>query len=410
MSSFSFYYFKFPFFFLLTIISFHFISCAPSGGSRFTPGKKGTSPPAVRILLNEPSENLQIKLDDDITLFADNKETGKFRKGVMLDFIERDGLTFNSGRRGVKADAFTIKPSKNFTYAGKLLGGDIKLISDGKKIYLINTISIEEYLKGVIPSEMPLGTGNEYYEGLKAFAICARTFTLQRISSSDNIYDVRTDVRDQVYGGIGRGKDISNRVVDDTRGMILTYKNEPATVFYSSTCGGRTEDVENVFGSTGVPYLRSIVDGNPPFCSASPQAQWEEKLSGERIIALLQNSGKLNGGSYTLTDLKINSRFRSGKINELEIIVSGKNTGRKSVKLFGNSIRFILLSARNQTLNSNNFEITKSGNEFIFKGKGWGHGVGMCQWGTLIQSVKGISYIRILEHYFPGTKITGYYD
>jgi stage II sporulation protein D len=396
---------------LIFLFSFIFLSCAPSRISRHERTLKKTPTPVVRILLNEPSPQFILNVMDDIVLKSDNKEVGKFRRGDVLKFSENNGLLLNSGNKRIRAKTFIIKPERQFSYSGKILEGDLLISSHGGKVYMVNPVSIEDYLKGVIPSEMPLGRGNEYYEALKAFAITARTFTLGRITASGgNIFDVRTDVRDQVYGGVRKVEDIAGRVVDDTKGLILTYNSEPASVFYSSTCGGKTEDVENVFGNVSIPYLKSITDGHPPYCSASPRASWEERFTGERIVNLLRQGGKINQGDYTLSGIKINSRFRSGKINEIEFLLNKKSGGKESVKLYGNNMRFVLLTGRNQALNSNNFEVVKSMNDFIFRGKGWGHGVGLCQWGALIQSTKGISYNKIINHYFPGTKITKYYD
>jgi stage II sporulation protein D len=403
--------------FFILLFPFIIISCSASRTVRQVPPERKEAPviktsaaPPVRILLNEPSVNLEIRLNDDIQLLADNRLSGNFRKGDIIRVIQKNGLDLSIGNKNFMANSFILRPMKYFNYSDRILQGDIKILSDGNNIYMINTLSLEEYLKGVIPYEMPLGKGNEYYEALKAFAICARTFTIKRISASSGLFDVRTDVRDQVYGGLSRAQEISNRVVDETRGQILTYNRQPATVFYSSTCGGKTEDVINVFGGEAVPYLKSVTDGNPAYCSASPQANWEESFTGERIISLLKKSGKLSEGTYTLADIRVNSLFRSGKINELEIFLSSRSGERKSVKLYGNNIRFVLLTGRNQALNSNNFEVIKKGNGFIFKGKGWGHGVGLCQWGALIQSTKGIAYNKILSHYFPGTQISKYYD
>jgi len=394
----------------ISIILFLFGCSSPRYLEEKKTGSGSTDIPVVRILLNEPSAGLEFELADDISVYAGEKEIiKKAGPGNKLVFVKKKDLILSYGKKEFKADYFLLKPAGDFTYNNKKINGDIKIISDKKKIYLLNSIPIEEYLKGVIPSEMPVGRGDEYFEALKAFAVCARTYTLQRISAGNNIFDVRTDVRDQVYGGSGRKHPVSDKAVDETSGLILSYGGKPATVFYSSTCGGKTEDVENVFGNTPYPYLRSIKDGDGPFCSASPRAEWEEIFSGSRIVDLLINSGRLKNENYFLEDIKVNSRFRSGRVNELELILknSSENT---SVKLYGNDIRFVLLTSGNRTLNSSNFDIFKKGDKYIFSGKGSGHGVGLCQWGALIQSTLGIRWTDILVHYFPGTSVMSWYD
>jgi stage II sporulation protein D len=395
---------------IILSVPFIFLSCATSQRYRsvssetFSPSVS----PSVRILLNEPSENLSFEAEEDFILFDSSRKLRNITKGETLKFSAGRGVLLKEGDRSSESENFLLKTDKNFNFQDKQISGDLKIFSDGKLLYLVNSVTIEEYLKGVIPSEMPLGSGNEYFEGLKAFAITARTYTLQRLSAERH-YDVRTDVRDQVYGGVANRREISDRAVDETKGLVLFYDRKPATVFYSSTCAGITEDFRNVFGNEEIPYLVTITDGNPAYCSVSPRFNWEETFSPDRIVTLLKKSGKINEDEYILKDVKVNSRFKSGHINELEILLSGKS-GPRSVKLFGNNIRFILLNDRNRTLNSNKFEIIKKNDMYTFKGMGSGHGVGMCQWGTLNQSVLGIPFAKILMHYFPGTELIKYYD
>jgi stage II sporulation protein D len=394
--------------FLVTLFFIFLSGCAPSG--RIRNNEKVSTVPSVRILLNEPAPKLLLPIKETAEFFSDKRKLGDLQKGDELRFSIEGGLTVYSGKIRTKADNILIKTRSNFSYQDKKLNGNIKISSDGKLVYLINEIPLEDYLKGVIPSEMPLGKGTEYLEGLKAFAICARTFTINRLMSGNSLYDVRTDVRDQVYGGANNRSQISDQAVDQTKGLILSYDNKPASVFYSSTCGGKTEDKENVFGGGKVPYLKSITDGSTPLCSVSPRIEWQESFSSDRIISLLQRGGKLKSGRHSLTEMVVKSRFSSGRINELEFKIRNSTGVSSSVSLFGNNIRFVLLNGRNQTLNSNNFIINRKGNEYILKGKGWGHGVGLCQWGTLSQSAKGINYKKILSHYFSGTSIVKHYD
>lgn len=399
-------FFKYFTFFILSIFS---LSCAVSRNIRYDTSGTTSEIPLVRILLNEPSSNLKLNLSNNIILFADGNEVQKAAPGDVLEFTASGNVNLKSGRRKLKAESFLIKPDGFFVYHDKKLTGNIKIIAQNNQLYLINYTGIEDYLKGVLPYEMPLGRNEEYLEGLKAFAICARTFTLKKLMEGRELFDVRTDVRDQVYGGMAGRREISDKSVDITRGMILTYNDIPATVFYFSTCGGRTEDVENVFGNKPIPYLKSIEDGNPVYCSVSPQISWEEKFSNDRIIGLLRRSGKIDNSSYRVADIEIKSRFRSGKVNELEITLS-ETSGKKIFTLNGNNIRFVLLKNNNQPLNSNDFVVRTEKGEYILTGKGWGHAVGFCQWGALAQSMKGNNYKDILLHYFPGTTIKRHYD
>ena len=143
------------------------------------------------------------------------------------------------------------------------------------------------------------------------------------------------------------------------------------------------------------------------YCSISPKFTWTEKYDEGEFINRLVSSGYLNNPDYTLADINVNSRFESGRINELEIDLLDRIKNPKSIKLYGNKIRYVIRTSDNKSiLESNNFEIKiGSDRKVVIKGKGYGHGVGLCQWGALAQSQQGRSYKEILSYYYPGTKI-----
>jgi stage II sporulation protein D len=273
---------------------------------------------------------------------------------------------------------------------------------------VINILDIESYIKGVIPKEMPLGKGEENFEALKAFAICARTYTLMKMKPGKN-FDLYIDTRDQVYGGVDAEKPISNRAVDETRELILTYGKKPAVVFYHSTCGGKTENVENIFGIDTASYLSGIDDGINPYCSISPSFEWEEIFSTDLFIERLKLAGVVDSLFDVLKNVFIVNRFESGRVNELRIELSSSQTGeKKSVSLYGNNIRSIIRTTNNKSiLKSIWFDLTLNENKnVIIQGRGYGHGVGLCQWGAVSLSRAGINFKEILFHYFPGTEIS----
>jgi stage II sporulation protein D len=255
--------------------------------------------------------------------------------------------------------------------------------------------------------EMPSGKGNENYEALKAFSICARTYAYLKIFERKTDYDIFPDTRDQVYGGVDGESDYTNNIVDETRSQILTFTNEPAIIFYHSTCGGNTESASNVFTNVDVDYLKGVKDGSPSNCMISPRYEWTEIIPEYKIINYLKNRGLINNNNYSIKVVKINSRFNSGRVKEMEFKLSSRIGEEISVKLFGNNIRSVIRTADNKSiLRSSYFEISQaSDGNIVIKGKGSGHGVGLCQWGAINLSRKGIGYEEILEHYYPGTQI-----
>ena len=269
-------------------------------------------------------------------------------------------------------------------------------------------MTIEDYVKGVMTREMPIGKGTENYNALKAFSICVRTYALNKISQNTDSFDLYADTRDQVYGGVLSETNYTNSIVDETSGQILSFDNKPAIIFYHSTCGGYTEDVQNVFNSKPLDYLTSIPDGEGPYCNISPRYEWSEEYSESVFIDRLFNSRLLDNLNYTIQSVLVKSRFESGRVNELEINLTSSSGDDKNISLLSNNIRsFIRTSDGRSILRSTMFEVSLDENKnVLIKGKGFGHGVGLCQWGAIAQSKSGEDYQEILNHYYPGTEIT----
>jgi stage II sporulation protein D len=394
----------FFFLFLFIIIS----ACAPS--KRFTEYKEAETKDftrEVRILLNDSTND--ISLGTDSYLISSNEKLAIIKSGnkFSAESIHNE-IFIKLGAKNFNSKEFYLQPADDslLILNNKKFRGRIKLINIDGAIKIINQISLEDYVKGVMTKEMPVGKGNENYEALKAFAIAARTYAINKVFNSKTYHDLLPDIRDQVYGGADAEYPLSNRAVDETEGLILTYDDEPATVFYHSTCGGFTESAVNVFTKDDISYLRTIPDGNSAYCSISPNFNWTEMIPESLLIKRLFDVKLINDTNCSINNFIIKSRFHSGRINELEISLK-YNDGTKSISIFGNQIRSIIKNkAGNGLLKSNNFiiEIDENRN-VIITGKGSGHGVGLCQWGAIGQSRLGKNYKEILNHYFPGTEI-----
>jgi stage II sporulation protein D len=194
--------------------------------------------------------------------------------------------------------------------------------------------------------------------------------------------------------------------------LILTYDNNPAATYYHSTCGGFTEEGTNVFQVKNAPYLQSIRDGDEPLCSISPKFQWVETYPDYEFANRLRTAGLVSGPEWKLDKVNVNSRFKSGRVNELQINLTGDSEKDKVVKIYGNDIRKIIRSSDDSSiLNSNFFDIMiDDKNNVVISGKGYGHGVGLCQWGAINLSRQGKDFTYILSHYYPGTMILRFYD
>lgn len=167
-----------------------------------------------------------------------------------------------------------------------------------------------------------------------------------------------------------------------------------------------------MFSVKNAPYLQSIKDGDEPLCSISPRFSWTDFYSETEFIQRLRIAGFVSGFAWKLDTIIVNSRFKSGRVNELQITLKDDEDKVKVVKINGNNIRSIIRNSDNSAiLNSNFFDIRKGENDNVtIIGKGYGHGVGLCQFGAINLSRMGKDYNYILSHYYPGTKVTRYYD
>ena len=280
--------------------------------------------------------------------------------------------------------------------------GEFVITSNGNKLKAINIIDIEKYLRGVLPYE--IGRLDESkFEALKAQAVAARTYAYKHFGSRNALgFDIYADTRDQVYKGLHSASDITDKAVRETDGVVMTYNGEFITAYYHSTCGGHTEGVAT-WGRPDHPYLQSKPDLRPdgtPWCKESSYSEWTREFSNDELHDLFQinaKEAKANIPSFSsIKSISILDTLKSGRIHTL---VVETNNGSFTAK--ADKIRW-LFKRGGTILPSSFFRIHRNGNLWILKGKGFGHGVGLCQMGARARAQAGQSYIQILTHYYPG--------
>ncbi len=268
---------------------------------------------------------------------------------------------------------------------------EIAVDTDGKLV-VINELSLEDYLKGVINREI---SSSWEIDAVMAQAIVARTYALYKKRDRTNkFYDLESSVLDQVYGGADTEDARVRYAVDNTKGMVLTYNDELVKPYYFSTCGGYTEDGNNVWGEAK-PYLKMV---RCKYCKNSPVFNWSTTLPLTKIENALRSAGYRIKG---INSIKVLSQYESGRVKRLRI--SGESG---TATLTGVDFRRIM---GYDVIKSTMFNVSIEGSSAIFKGRGSGHGVGLCQWGAKGMAEAGYSYKEILEHYFPGTIIRRWY-
>ncbi|SHM62097.1 stage II sporulation protein D [Fibrobacter sp. UWB7] len=280
--------------------------------------------------------------------------------------------------------------------------GEFIVTANGNKLNAINVIDIEDYLRGVVPYE--IGKLDESkFEALKAQAVAARTYAYKHFGSRvAQGFDVYADTRDQVYKGLHSATELTDKAVRETEGVVMTYNGEFITAYYHSTCGGETEGVVT-WGRPDHPYLKNKPDLRPdgtPWCRESSYSEWTREFTEDELRDLFQinaKEAKANVPSFSsIKSMHIQDTLKSGRIHTLVI-----ETNNGSFTAKADKIRW-LFKRGGTILPSSFFRIHKNGNEWILKGKGFGHGVGLCQMGARARAQAGQSYIQILTHYYPG--------
>lgn len=271
--------------------------------------------------------------------------------------------------------------------------GSIVISPHNESLRVVNHVTLEEYLYGVIGKEMP-GASEE---ALKAQAVASRTLAYNAFLKGNPIH---ASVTNQVYGGVDAERLVTNQAVDDTRGILLSYQGKPAAMpLFSSTCGGITESSEDVFGKR-IPYLTSVndfdSDPNLAYCNESPYFEWQYSYDKNQIEQMLA----LKGVHGDLQDLAIAETDPRGHVKTLLVKTS---EGEWRFRNF--AIRNAVKRPDGKILPSTWFTIEKQSSTFLIKGRGQGHGVGMCQWGAIGMAKLGKDFKAILSHYYPGTEI-----
>jgi len=323
----------------------------------------------VRVLVLEDVQKVRLKVKGPYRII-DFKDRTVLRRGKNLkkSIISVKSISLNGVRVLPEGKARIYIDDRQFR-------GNIDIIKDRKKntLFVVNHIDIEDYLYGVLYHEV---SHRWPIEVLKAQAIAARTYALyEKLVTKNKYFDLVSNVYSQVYGGRTSEKGRTTKAVNLTIGQVLTYDGKIFPTYYHATCGGETSDASTLW-NIKIPTLTGRVCN---FCKSSPHYKWKKEL-------------KLNYSS-----IEVLKRDSSGRA--LEILLKSKG---KSAKLTGNKFRLMIGP---NLIRSTNFEVKKKGKYFVFRGRGWGHGIGMCQWGAYGMSKRKWPVEKILEYYYPGSEL-----
>ena len=266
--------------------------------------------------------------------------------------------------------------------------GLVQVLRQSKGLLVINLVDLEEYVKGVVPSEV---NSTWHMEMLKAQAVAARTYALyHHMLSAARDYDVVASIHDQVYRG-RRGIDARiTQAVESTRGVVITHGGAPIYAAFSSTAAGVTEDAMVVWAKD-LPYLKGV---ECPFDLNSPYYQWKASFRVDELEKKLRQQGFSVG---TITTVTPQTFSRARRVATLRVVHS-----KGELILRGEDLR---KAVGYTAIPSTQFSVESIGQDIILAGYGAGHAVGLCQWGARELADLGYSFSSILRYYYPGTTL-----
>ena len=396
---------------------------------------------SIKVALAQGVVTAAVSSPEDYNLFDLNtqRDLGGFHGNIIANLGINGGTITVNGKK-TESKALVVAPiitsaGERVRYNGQLYRGKLLVTINGNNLQIINQVTLEDYVQGVLPAEMSSGWPTE---ALKAQAVAARTFALNTKNQGQHRgqgYDLCDGTHCQVYEGLAKESSASNAAVAATQGQILQYNGRPIYASFHASSGGATENSEDVWGNY-LPYLRSVKDDD----SQSPYHNWTVKFTAAQVQRLLQAAGKDIGVLQSITmeplaDHKaVTSRTASGKVYGIKLTGSTKSvvlTMEQGRKIFGlKSSLFAVRTERSVPLPTTSKPATlkktsnqnlkdkidtqpaamksdikiKNTDSVIFDGHGFGHGLGLAQYGAKSMAEKGKKYQDILQHYY--TNIT----
>lgn len=276
--------------------------------------------------------------------------------------------------------------------------GSFYMVAQRSGFDVRNIVSLEQYLYSVVPSEMPASWP---MDALKSQAVAARTFALVHLGGSHKRgYDLTATTASQVYQGVKAEHPRSTQAVNETRGQVVTFQGRPIEAYFHSTSGGQTEFGGDLWANR--PYLKPVKDLD----HASPKYVWNTQFSQSDMKSLLRAKLSVDVGDIYL--LQPVGHTQGGRVKELKI------QGSRGVKIIaGDKFRMALqlnstffnvggLDEAGAIINTQRNEVPA---RFEFAGRGWGHGIGLSQWGARQMAINGMGYQQILTHYYQGVNV-----
>ena len=354
--------------------------------------------PLVRVLILEDVKDVACSIKGSYQIMnpateevlKEGKHLKKLAIAMSPEGISLDETVYPIDRLRITTEKSIIihRNQKDYAYRGTF-----DFIRKGPETTLIvNSINLENYVRGVLYHEI---TDRWPIEAMKAQAVAVRSYALYQIQKSKNQpFDVRSNAYSQVYGGKSAEHYRTNLAVKRTQYQYLMFEGNILPTYYHSVCGGHTENATELWNHDLAP-LRGVVCS---FCEYSPLYQWRKNFRLKDIQDKLNAKGHRFG---MIQEIVVKEKTSSGRAKTLEIKTRDGKRKNISAKDFREAIG-------SNDVKSNFYDIEMKGYFLDLVGHGWGHGVGLCQWGAYGMAKKHFTYEEILQFYYPQASLVRY--
>lgn len=337
--------------------------------------------PQIRVMIDEANTASTVSMYDAHNIYLDGQFWYSQPSGASQS-VQAIANQVYLGGQAVGRELMFEPIGQLFPWGSKQYRGSLRLIAEDNTLKIINVVDIEVYLQGVIPVEMK---ADWHLEALKAQAVAARTYVLAHLAPNKT-HDVCATQGCQRYDGFSAEHPQANQAVQATQGVVVMYQGDYAETYYHADSGGVIASSQEVWGNA-LPYLVAHND----YSHETPHRNWTVTLEPNVLTASLNSLGKSVGQVSALRVVRMGA---SGRVMELEVRGSAGVT-----TLSGKLLRELL---RSWGLKSTYFYMSAS---LSVVGNGYGHGVGMSQYGANALAVSGHEYTQILGFYYPSTEL-----
>jgi len=360
---------------------------APRPGIVVAVPSEAAGPRFIRVLLSGGRSGVVIEGEAVRAWSVDGSLTAEATGRVTLAAVG-ERIRWNGTK--LLGDTLDVAGAPDLRVGNRRVAGRVRLLARGGELLAVAVEPFESYVASVVSRE---AAPRFHPEALAALAVAVRTYAVgATMKPRDPAYDVVAGVEDQVFDGMDAVDAVFREAADRTRGMVVRYRGELAQTVYHSTCGGRTEDAVSAWGKD-ISYLRAQRCDD---CAGSPVYRWEYRMSAAEVRRVAKVLGVHAG-----KDLKIavTDRSPTGRASRIRI-----SSGGVSREMQAADFR---KAAGYSKVRSLKMEIAHVAGAWRFTGEGYGHGVGMCQYGANGMARRGAGYREILARYYPGTDTTG---